>query len=102
MVSFRNLLSGLLLAVTVIALGNVWRLHFDYSARMPSTPQPRIGRTHPFTANHARVYVTQEEAKTAHHVELAAEVLWIVAFAGIYFAQRGGRARTPQAPPVHH
>jgi len=102
MVSFRKLLGGLLLAIAVIALGNLWRLHFDYGARMPSVPHPESGRIHPFTANHARVYVTQEEAKTAHHAELAAEVSWIVALAGMYVANRRGRGRTPQAPPGQH
>jgi hypothetical protein len=82
----RKILGAVLVAVGFAGFVHLSYLHFDYGARLPSSPEPTIGRVVPFYANHGRVYGTAEERARLKQAEFLGELGVVLAMVGMYSA----------------
>jgi hypothetical protein len=87
----RKVVGVVLISLGLVGFAQVIYVHFDYSARMPRSPEPANGRVVPFYANHGLVYGTAEEQAYLRRVELLGGMGVLVAMVGMYIAGRAGR-----------
>jgi hypothetical protein len=82
----RKGIGGVLVALSFTALANIAWVRLDYASRMPVVPDSSSGRVRAIYANHARVYVTPEEARKLHHADNVATLFGLLGLVGMYIA----------------